>query len=109
MLAGASRTMRRRWTTRIVLALAALLLLVGLFCRLRGNSFQWQLFLNTLSHVNGAWLAVSMLLTLLGYWGRALRWEVMLRPLGSIVTIRRLTYDTAIGFMAVVLLGRAGE
>ena len=109
VVAGNGRTVRRRWTTRIVLALAALLVVVGLFYRLRGNSFQWQLFLNTLSHVNGAWLAVSMLLTLLGYWGRALRWEVMLRPLGRTVTIRRLTYDTAIGFMAVVLLGRAGE
>jgi glycosyltransferase 2 family protein len=109
MLAGDGRAVRRRWITRVVLALAALLVVVGLFYRLRGNSFQWQLFLNTLSHVNGAWLTVSMLLTLLGYWGRALRWEVMLRPLGSTVTIRRLTYDTAIGFMAVVLLGRAGE
>jgi uncharacterized protein (TIRG00374 family) len=109
VVAGNGRTVMRRWTTRIVLALAALLVVVGLFYRLRGNSFQWQLFLSTLSHVNGAWLAVSMLLTLLGYWGRALRWEVMLRPLGRTVTIRRLTYDTAIGFMAVVLLGRAGE
>ena len=109
MVAGDGRAVGRRWTTRIVLALAALLVVVGLFYRLRGNSFQWQLFLDTLSHVNGAWLVVSMLLTLLGYWGRALRWEVMLRPLGRRVTIRRLTYDTAIGFMAVVLLGRAGE
>ena len=109
MVAGDRGAVRRRWTTRIVLAVVALLVVVGLFYRLRGNSFQWQLFLDTLSHVNGAWLLVSMLLTLLGYWGRALRWEVMLRPLGRTVPIRRLTYDTAIGFMAVVLLGRAGE
>ena len=109
MVGADGGAVRPRWTTRIVLALAALLVVVGLFYRLRGNSFQWQLFLDTLSHVNGAWLVVSMLLTLLGYWGRALRWEVMLRPLGRTVPIRRLTYDTAIGFMAVVLLGRAGE
>jgi uncharacterized protein (TIRG00374 family) len=109
VVARNGRSVRRRWTTRIVLALGAFLVVAVLFYRLRGNSFQWQLFLSTLSHVNGAWLAVSMLLTLLGYWGRALRWEVMLRPLGRTVSIRRLTYDTAIGFMAVVLLGRAGE
>jgi uncharacterized protein (TIRG00374 family) len=33
----------------------------------------------------------------------------MLRPLGRTLTLRKLTYDTAIGFTAVVLLGRAGE
>ena len=39
--------------------------------------------------------------------GRALRWEVMLRPLGRKLSIRKLTYDTAIGFTAVVLAGPA--
>ena len=41
--------------------------------------------------------------------GRALRWEVMLRPLGRKLSLRTLIYDTAIGFTAVVLLGRPGE
>src|SRR5260370_32850369 len=45
----------------------------------------------------------------LSYVGRAVRWEVMLRPLGRKLKIWKLTYDTAIGFTAVVLLGRAGE
>jgi uncharacterized protein (TIRG00374 family) len=99
----------RRWTGRVVLALAALLVVALIFYRVRGSSFQWQLFLSTLSHVNWIWLVSSILLILLTYWGRALRWQVMLRPLGRTLTIRKLTYDTAIGFTAVVLLGRAGE
>ena len=45
---------------------------------------------------------------LLTYVGRALRWEVMLRPLGGHLSLRTLTYDTAIGFTAVVLLRPAG-
>jgi len=99
----------RRWTIRLMLAAAGLLLIVWLFYRVRGSSFQWHLFLSTLSHVNWAWLGGSIVLILLTYWGRALRWEVMLRPLGSTRTVLKLTYDTAIGFTAVVLLGRAGE
>ena len=99
----------RHWKAKAVLAAVALLILAVLFYRARGSSFQWKLFLSTLYHVNGVWLAVSILLMLLTYWGRALRWEVMLRPLGASVTIRKLTTDTAIGFTAVVLLGRAGE
>ena len=61
MVAGDPGAVRRRWTTRIVLALAALLVVVGLFYRLRGNSFQWQLFLDTLSHVNVVWLVAVTL------------------------------------------------
>jgi uncharacterized protein (TIRG00374 family) len=99
----------RRWIGRLVLAAAALLVVALLFYRVRAGSFQWGLFLSTLYHVNLAWLVVSIVLILLTYWGRALRWEVMLRPLGVSLTIRKLTYDTAIGFTAVVLLGRAGE
>ena len=100
---------RPRWTIRLTLAAAGLLLIGWLFYRVRGSSFQWRLFLSTLSHVNTAWLSVSIVLILLTYWGRALRWEVMLRPLGSTRPVLNLTYDTAIGFTAVVLLGRAGE
>jgi hypothetical protein len=97
------------WKGKVVLALAAVLVIALLFYRLRAGSFQWQLFLDTLYHVNWIWLALSILLMLLTYWGRALRWEVMLRPLGRTLSIRKLTYDTAIGFTAIVLLGRAGE
>ena len=99
----------RGWRAKAVLAVAALLVVAWLIYRARGGSFQWQLFLNTLSRVDWAWLTVSIVLILLTYWGRALRWEVMLRPLGRSLTIRKLTYDTVIGFTAVVLLGRAGE
>lgn len=92
-----------------LLAATIVAVLALLLYRVRGGSFQWSLFLATLSHVNRVWLIASILLILLNYWGRALRWQVMLRPLGATVTIRQLTYDTAIGFTAVVLLGRAGE
>src|SRR5579871_2674534 len=92
-------------------ALAGVVLLVGgvVAYRVWGTSFQWGLFLGTLYHLNWTWLFVSILLTLLTYWARALRWDVMLRPLGRTVPLEKLIADTAIGFTAIVLLGRAGE
>src|ERR1700680_4641972 len=81
-MVGPGNPAGRRWTLRLVLAAAGLLVIAWLLYRVRGSSFQWQLFLSTLSHVNWAWLIVSIVLILLTYWGRALRWEVMLRPLG---------------------------
>jgi len=99
-----------RWKRRgLIIALVAALLLALAAYRMKGASFQWDLFLATFSSVDWRWLAVSIFLILLTYFGRALRWEVMLRPLGRKVSLRRLTYDTTIGFTAVVLLGRPGE
>lgn len=89
--------------------LAVFLLLAIVLYRLRGASFHWQLFAATLQHLAWGWLSLSILLMLLTYVARALRWEVMLRPLGREVSLPRLISDTAIGFMAAVLLGRVGE
>jgi glycosyltransferase 2 family protein len=99
-----------KWRKRgLVIAAVAAVLLGLMFYRLRGTAFQWDLFLATFYRVNWFWLAGSICLMLLTYVGRALRWEVMLRPLGKRLSIRKLTSDTAIGFTAIVLLGRPGE
>jgi uncharacterized membrane protein YbhN (UPF0104 family) len=101
---------RPKWTRRVLFIAAASIIPIALLVyRLRGAPFQWQLFLTTFYRVNWIWLAISVILMLLTYVGRALRWEVMLRPLGRKLSLRALIYDTAIGFTAVVLLGRPGE
>jgi hypothetical protein len=89
--------------------LAGVLIFGVIFFRMRGGSFDWGRFASTLYQVDWMWLTASMLLMLLTYLLRALRWEVMLRPSGRHPGIRRLTYDTAIGFTASALLGRVGE
>lgn len=99
-----------QWRKRALIlgAVAAALLVIGYF-RLRGTSFQWDLLWATFSRIDWKWLTLSIVLILLSYPGRALRWEVMIRPLAPRLSILKLTYDTAIGFTAIVLLGRAGE
>jgi len=92
-----------------LVALATLIILGILAVRSSGASFNWSLFLDTIQGVSWIWLTVAILLMLLTYVGRALRWEVMLQPLGRKVSIARLTSDTVIGYMAATLLGRVGE
>jgi glycosyltransferase 2 family protein len=77
--------------------------------RWRSAGFDWNQFASALRQVDGSWLALSVILILLSYVGRVLRWEVMLRPLRKDASFWRIFTATAIGFTAVVLFGRAGE
>jgi len=89
--------------------LAILAAVVFVVYRWRHSGFVWEKFVGVFSDVNWSWLALSMALILATYVGRALRWEVMLRPLSNSVRLWRLVVATCIGFTAVVLFGRAGE
>jgi uncharacterized protein (TIRG00374 family) len=90
----------------ILAILAAVLFVVY---RWRHSGFAWAKFVAVFSDVDWSWLTLAMALILATYVGRALRWEVMLRPLSKQVRLWRLLVATCIGFTAVVLFGRAGE
>jgi uncharacterized protein (TIRG00374 family) len=95
--------------TLLAAVVAIALVVIFLAYRARGAHFRWALFWNTLNQADWIWLAISICLILLSNVGRALRWQVMLRPLGRSLSVPKLTSDTAIGLTAVVLLGRVGE
>lgn len=92
--------------------LAILAVLAGMlfvYYRWRHSGFSWQKFVAVFINVDWSWLALALALILATYVGRAMRWEIMLRPLSSQVRLWRLVVATCIGFTAVVLFGRAGE
>ena len=89
------------------MAAAAAIALVLYRWRMAG--FAWKQFVAALRTVDWSWVALSLALVLATYVGRALRWEVMLRPLRPKASLWRILVATAIGFTAVVLFGRAGE
>jgi glycosyltransferase 2 family protein len=100
--------LKTRWglPLGILLTLAALALVLS---RWRTSGFSWHKFVVSLGTVDWNWLTLALVLILATYFGRALRWEVMLRPLARKVDFIRLLSATCIGFTAVVLFGRAGE
>lgn len=90
----------------------ALLSVIGfvLFRAAAGSQgFDWVRFRATLQSLDPWYCALAILFIILSYVGRAVRWEVMIRPLGPTPSLWRLFVGTAIGFTAVVLLGRPGE
>ncbi len=75
----------------------------------RGQSFDWRVFGQTFRAMDPLWLGGSVLFALSTYWGRALRWKVLIEKQKPHASIRRLFIATAIGFTAIVIFGRPGE
>lgn len=88
---------------------ASLAALAFVLYRWRTSGFSWHVFVESLQNVDWRWLGSALALILVTYLGRALRWEVMLRPLAKNASFLRVLRATCIGFTAVVLFGRAGE
>ena len=55
------------------------------------------------------WLVVALIPIFGTYYGRALRWEVFLKPQKARPSMRNLLVATVIGFTAITLFGRAGD
>lgn len=101
---------KRRFPAAWALAAGLLLLAFILYRAAAGaRGFDWALFQASLFAVDPAWASLAILFITLSYFGRAIRWEAMMRPFGPPPPLYRLFVGSAIGFTAVVLLGRAGE
>jgi len=87
--------------------LAAGIWLVGLF--LKGRGFDWRAFRATLVALKWWWLAAASGSVMAGYYGRALRWRVLMRPVKADPSLWNLFSATVIGFGAITILGRPGE
>ncbi len=101
--------MKKRHLGAGVGVLAIVAAAVFVVYRWRHSGFVWKKFVEVFSGVNWSWLTLALALILITYVGRAMRWEIMLRPLSNRVRLWRLVVATCIGFTAVVLFGRAGE
>jgi glycosyltransferase 2 family protein len=86
-----------------------LVALVLLRSELRKQGFHWSVFAATLARLDWTWLMAALALVFAAYYGRALRWAVLLKPLRPNPNMWTLFSATLIGFTAVTVLGRPGE
>jgi len=98
----------RRWVWGVLLALLVALAAWLLYQRW-GRQFDWRAFARSFASLDWGWLALAIGAALATYWGRALRWAVMLRPLRPRPNLWGLFTATLIGFASVVLVGRPAE
>ena len=100
---------KRRWKWLLLGIILVLVALYVLRSELRRSGFRWMLFVSSLAHLNAGWLVAACLFGLATYYGRALRWVVLLRPMRPHPNQWNVFSATVIGFMAITVLGRPGE
>jgi uncharacterized protein (TIRG00374 family) len=105
-LARRASTGRWKWA---VLAVAAAAALVWAARQFDTRRFDWRLAASSVAHLHWGWLAASCVFIAGTYYGRALRWAVLLKPLKAHPSIGNLFSATVIGFTAIALFGRPGE
>jgi glycosyltransferase 2 family protein len=87
-------------------------LLIGLWFLARrwaAAGFDVHSFLLSLSQADSRWLLAAWALCIFSFYGRVLRWMVMLRPIAPGARTADVFAATAIGFSAVAIFGRPGE
>ena len=77
--------------------------------RLAAEAFDWSLAVAAVTRLHWPWLLLALIPIFGTYYGRALRWEVFLRPQKAHPSMRNLLVATVIGFTAITLFGRAGD
>ncbi len=96
-----------KWLALGLVGLAAGIWLVRSY--LESRKFDWRAFGATLLALQWWWLVAAAGAVMAGYFGRALRWRVLMRPVKAHPGLWNLFSATVIGFAAITMLGRPGE
>jgi uncharacterized protein (TIRG00374 family) len=73
-----------------------------------GRNLDWAAVSQSFRKANPYYLTWAVLIICVGYFLRAMRWQVLLEPITP-SSLRELFATTTVGFAAIFLIGRAGE
>jgi uncharacterized protein (TIRG00374 family) len=73
-----------------------------------GRNLDWQQVRSGLARADPFYLVLAFIGICIGYFVRAVRWQVLLKPIVD-SKIRDLFATTTVGFAAILIVGRAGE
>jgi glycosyltransferase 2 family protein len=73
------------------------------------NADQWMQIKLALTHARYALLVPIVLLYLLSHYSRAVRWKIMIRPLGYKPVTMKVFFSVLIGYLANLAIPRLGE
>jgi glycosyltransferase 2 family protein len=85
------------------------ILVASIFCWYIFSIIDFKSMLNELSRANYFWIAMSVFISLISHLSRALRWNLLLKPLGYKVSIVTSFQSVLIGYLTNYFVPRMGE
>ncbi|MBD8082476.1 lysylphosphatidylglycerol synthase transmembrane domain-containing protein [Chryseobacterium caseinilyticum] len=90
-------------TILISLAFAAFFLWLAL------KDFDFKRFQNSMSQANYWWVAFAGVFGLLAYWFRAVRWNLLMEPMGYSISNSNALWSISFGYLMNLTIPRSGE
>lgn len=99
--------MKNKWKTTIIILVSLVIAAFFMWIALRGIDFNRVKY--SLERVNYFWILISVFLGILAYIFRAVRWNLLLEPMGYHISNNNAFWTIAFGYMMNLTVPRSGE
>lgn len=98
---------KNKWKTTIIILISLVIAVFFMWIALRGIDFNRVKY--SLERVNYFWILISVFLGILAYIFRAVRWNLLLEPMGYRISNNNAFWTIAFGYMMNLTIPRSGE
>lgn len=98
---------KNKWKTTIIILVSLVIAVFFMWIALRGIDFNRVKY--SLERVNYFWILISVFLGILAYIFRAVRWNLLLEPMGYRISNNNAFWTIAFGYMMNLTVPRSGE
>lgn len=96
-------------TIKSLLTIIISLAFAGFFLWLALRDLDFNVIQKSLAKANYAWVAFAAVFALLAYWFRAIRWNLLLEPMGYKISNSNALWSLSFGYLMNLTIPRSGE
>lgn len=96
-------------TLKSVLTIVISLAFAGFFLWLALRGLDFKVIQKSLAKANYIWVAFAAVFALLAYWFRAIRWNLLLEPMGHKISSSNALWSLSFGYLMNLTIPRSGE
>ncbi|WP_018674614.1 lysylphosphatidylglycerol synthase transmembrane domain-containing protein [Riemerella columbina] len=94
---------------KTIITIIVSLIFAGVFMYLATRGLQWEEIKKSLAKANYAWVLGAAFFGILAYWVRAIRWNLLLEPMGYRISNANALWSLSFGYLMNLTIPRSGE
>ena len=100
---------KKKNVLKTVLTIAISVAFAGFFLWIALKGLDFQTIQKSLARANYMWVLVSAVFGIAAYWFRAIRWNILLEPLGHKISHSNSLWSLSFGYLMNLTIPRSGE